>query len=419
MGRALPYEWLIGVRYLRAGRRSTRNSLLSFMSLASITGVGLGVAALIVVLSVMNGFQREVGARMVSVLSHIEVYDARGRMPDWRAVAAMAARNSAVRASAPFIELPGMLLDDDRMKPATLRGVLPAQEAQVAEFIQGANAAGFAALAPGAYNIVLGAELARELHVKTGEQVVLALPSQVSSLSNTMPRTKRFTVAGIFEIGHFEFDSGMAFIHLQDAEQLAQVDAPAGLRLRIADAELAPQVARALKNDLDGQFIVRDWTQRNATWFAALRSQKTMMFIILSLIVAVAAFNVVSMLVMSVADKRADVAILRTLGARPLSIMKIFMVQGLLSGLLGVMAGTTAGVLIAWNLSAAVAAFEHWFGVQLLAKNIYFISTVPSDLRWDDVAGVVAVAVALSFLSTLYPSWSATRSRPADALRHE
>lgn len=415
----LPYEWLIGVRYVRAGRRGGRNSFVSFMSLASITGVGLGVAALIVVLSVMNGFQRDVSARMISVLSHIEVYDARGLMPDWPAVAAATARNGAVQAGAPFLELQGMLLEGDRMKPATLRGVLPAQEAKVAEFIRGDNAAGFAALTPGAYNIVLGADLARELHVKQGGQVILALPSQHTSLSNMMPQTRRFTVAGTFEIGHFEFDSGMAFIHLQDAEQLQQVDAPAGLRLRIADANQAPQVAQALKQTLDGQYILRDWTQRNATWFAALRSQKTMMFIILSLIVAVAAFNVVAMLVMSVTDKRADVAILRTLGARPLSIMKIFMVQGLLSGLLGVVAGTAVGVLVAWNLGAMVAAFEHLSGAHLLAKNIYFISAVPSELRWDDVAGVVAVAVALSFLSTLYPSWWATRSQPADALRHE
>ena len=416
---ALPYEWFIGVRYLRAGRRSGRNSLVSFMSLASIAGVGLGVAALIVVLSVMNGFQRDVGARMVSVLSHIEVYDVRGLMPAWQAVAAEAARDGAVRAAAPFIELPGMLLEDDKMKPATLRGVLPAQEAKVAEFMQGANAAGFAALAPGAFNIVLGSELAKELHVKTGEQVILALPSQLSSLSNMMPQTRRFTVAGTFEIGHFEFDSGMAFIHLQDAEQLLHVDAPTGLRLRIADASRAPQVAQALKNSLDGQFIVRDWTQRNATWFAALRSQKTMMFIILSLIVAVAAFNVVSMLVMSVTDKRADVAILRTLGARPASIMKIFMVQGLLSGVLGVLFGAAAGVLVAWNLGTTVAWGEQLLGVHLLAKNIYFISAVPSEVRWDDVAGVVAVAVALSFLSTLYPSWWAARARPAEALRYE
>ncbi|MRW84209.1 lipoprotein-releasing ABC transporter permease subunit [Pseudoduganella sp. FT26W] len=414
-----PYEWLIGVRYLRAGRRSGRNSFISFMSLVSIAGVGLGVAALIVVLSVMNGFQRDVGARMISVLSHIEVFDARGLMRDWQATARDAARNPAVQAAAPFAEVPGMLLQEDTMKPALLRGILPEQEAKVADFMQGKNAAALDMLKPGAWQIVLGSELAKALHVKAGDHVILAMPSQQSSLNNVMPQTRRFTVAGTFEVGHFEFDSGMAFIHMQDAEELLHVDAPIGLRLRIADANQAPQVAQALKNSLNGDYLVRDWTQRNSTWFAAVQSQKHMMFIILTLIVAVAAFNVVAMLVMSVTDKRADIAILRTLGARPSSIMKIFMVQGLLSGLMGVLAGTTLGVLIAWNLPDIASGIEHLLGVQLLDKNIYFITSVPSQLLWSDVTGVVGVAVALSFLSTLYPSWWATRTNPAEALRYE
>jgi lipoprotein-releasing system permease protein len=416
---AFPYEWQIGVRYLRAGRRSGRNSFISFMSLVSIAGVGLGVAALIVVLSIMNGFQRDVGARMVAVLSHIELYDARGVLPDWQATVRDAQRNPAVQGGAPFVELPGMLLQEDIMKPALLRGILPQDEAKVAEFMRGKNADALAALTPGAFQIVLGSELAKALNVKQGDNVVLAMPSQDSSVANVMPQTRRFTVAGTFEIGHFEFDSGMAFIHLQDAEQILHVNYPTGLRLRITDANQAPQVARELKNSLNGDYIVRDWTQRNANWFAAVQSQKHMMFIILTLIVAVAAFNVVAMLVMSVTDKRADIAILRTLGASPPSIMKIFVVQGLLSGLLGVLAGTIGGVLIAWNLPAIANGIEQLFGIHILDKNIYFITSVPSQLLWSDVGGVVGVAVALSFLSTLYPSWWATRTNPAEALRYE
>ncbi|TFW27430.1 lipoprotein-releasing ABC transporter permease subunit [Duganella callida] len=416
---AFPYEWQIGVRYLRAGRRSGRNSFISFISAVSIAGVGLGVAALIVVLSVMNGFQRDVGARMVSILSHIEVYDARGVLPDWQATAADAARNPAVQAAAPFVELAGMLLQEDGMKPAILRGILPEQESRVSEFMQGKNAAALAALKPGENQIVLGVELAKALKVKTGDNVIVALPSQESSLRSVMPQTRRFKVAGTFEVGHFEFDSSLAFIHLRDGEDLLHIDRPIGLRLRIADANQAPRVARELKNSMNGNYLVRDWTQRNSTWFAALQSQKHMMFIILTLIVAVAAFNVVAMLVMSVTDKRADIAILRTLGASPRSVMKIFVVQGLLSGLLGVAAGALAGVLIAWQLPAIVSGVESVLGIHLLDKNIYFISTVPSQLQTSDVLSVIGVAVALSFLSTLYPSWWATRTNPAEALRYE
>jgi lipoprotein-releasing system permease protein len=414
-----PYEWLIGLRYIRAGRSSGRNSYISFMSLVSIAGVGLGVAALIVVLSVMNGFQRDVGARMISILSHIEVFDARGILTDWQATARDAERNPAVKGAAPFVELPGMLLQEDSMKPALLRGILPEQEAKVADFMQGKNAAALDMLKPGAKQIVLGSELAKALHVKAGDHVILAMPSQQSTVNNLMPQTYRFTVAGTFEVGHFEFDSGMAFIHMQDAQDILHLTAPMGLRLRITDANQAPQIAHELKNSLNGNYLVRDWTQRNSTWFAAVQSQKHMMFIILTLIVAVAAFNVVAMLVMSVTDKRADIAILRTLGARPASIMKIFMVQGLLSGLMGVAAGATLGILIAWNLPQIASGIEHLLGIQLLDKNIYFITSVPSQLLWSDVTGVVGVAVVLSFLSTLYPSWWATRANPAEALRYE
>ncbi|NRR32896.1 lipoprotein-releasing ABC transporter permease subunit [Oxalobacteraceae bacterium] len=415
----LPFEWQIGVRYTRAGRRSGRNSFVSFMSLVSITGMALGVAALIVVLSIMNGFQQDVTGRMLSVLAHIEVYDESAISNNWQAVAQDARRNRAVLAAAPFDEFSGMLLQGDVMRPAVLRGILPAEESQVSEVIQTIISGSFEALHAGSNNVVLGSELASALHVKVGGQVALALAPSQPSLRNMAPQVRKLNVVGIFEAGHFEFDSGLAFMHLVDAQELLHASGPAGLRLRIADLHQAPQVAMQLKRSMNGEFLLRDWTQRNANWFAALQSQKHMMFIILTLIVAVAAFNVVAMLVMTVTDKRADVAILRTLGAAPGSIMKIFMVQGLLAGLCGIGAGVAAGVLVAWNMSAIVAAIEQLFGFHFLAKNIYFISSVPSRLDWDDVLGVAAVAGALSFLSTLYPSWWATRVNPAHALRYE
>ena len=419
----LPYEWMIGLRYTRAGRRSSRNSFISFISLISVSGIALGVAALIVVLSVMNGFEKEVTARMLSVLAHVEVFDARGSMPDWRAQAREAFRNPEVRGAAPFVETEGMLVRDDTMKPAVIRGILPDMEPRVSDVAHQMREGRLELLTAGSSNIVLGSALARALGVRVGERITLmtaapGAPGQ-GGVAGMLPRPHAFTVAGIFEAGHYQFDSTLAFVHLDDAEALAGLAAPSGLRLRLADMNAAPRVALELKRSMTGELFMRDWSRVNATWFAAVQSQKRMMFVILAMIVAVAAFNLVSTLVMTVRDKRAEIAILRTLGASPGAVMRIFIVQGTLVGLLGTLIGVALGVLVALNIDVIVPLIERVSGAHFLDKDIYFISEIPSDVHWDDVARVGGVAVVLAFIATLYPSWSAARAHPAEALRYE
>jgi lipoprotein-releasing system permease protein len=422
----LPYEWMIGLRYTRAGKRSSRNSFISFISLISVSGIALGVAALIVVLSVMNGFEKEVTARMLSVLAHVEVFDARGSMPDWRAQAQAAFRNPEVRGAAPFVETEGMLVRDDTMKPAVIRGILPDMEPQVSDVARQMREGRLGLLTAGSSNIVLGSVLARSLGVHVGERITLMTAAPVAQtapgqggVAGVLPRPHAFTVAGIFEAGHYQFDSTLAFVNLDDAEALAGLTAPSGLRLRLADMNAAPRVALELKRSMTGELFMRDWSRVNATWFAAVQSQKHMMFIILAMIVAVAAFNLVSTLVMTVRDKRAEIAILRTLGASPGAVMRIFIVQGTLVGLLGTLIGVGLGVLVALNIDVIVPLIERLSGAHFLDKDIYFISEMPSDVHWDDVARVGGVAVLLAFIATLYPSWSAARAQPAEALRYE
>ncbi|CAH0199086.1 Lipoprotein-releasing system transmembrane protein LolE [Massilia sp. Bi118] len=417
----LPYEWLIGLRYTRAGKRASRNRFLSFISLISVAGIALGVAALLVVLSVMNGFEKEVTARMLSVLAHVEVMAADGSMPDWQRVEQQALRNPEIVAAAPFAEVQGMLLHEDTMKPVVIRGVLPEAEVKVSEIAQQTHARNLKALQPGSSNVVLGSELARSLDVKAGDKLrlLVAAPGASNQPGQISTRQQVFTVADVFDSGNYQFDSALAFVHVADAEALQGLSAPVGLRLRLADMYAAPKVAVELARGLDERFFVRDWTRVNATWFAAVQSQKRMMFVILTMIIAVAAFNLVSTLVMTVRDKQADIAILRTLGASPASIMRIFVIQGTLVGVLGTLLGVAFGVLVALNVDVIVPAIEHLFGVQFLAKDIYLISEVPSDLRWGDVGRIGGVAVLLAFVATLYPSWSAARLQPAAALRYE
>ena len=377
------------------------------------------MAALIVVLSVMNGFQKEVTDRMLSVLAHVEVFDNSGSMPDWRAEAAQAFKNPAVKGAAPFVETQGMLLRDDALRPAIVRGVLPEEEPNVSDVAGQTRMGSFKALQPGTFNIVLGIELARALRVNLGEKVTLMLAQGQVTPAGVLPRMRSFTVSGIFQAGHNEFDAGLAFINIEDGQRLLRLDGPSGLRLRLADMNQAPQVAAELKKSMPGDLWLRDWSKLNANWFAAVQTEKRMMFIILTLIIAVAAFNLVSTLVMTVTDKQADIAILRTLGASPRSIMKIFMIQGALVGILGTILGVGGGVLVAMNIDVIVPFIEHLLGVQFLSKDIYFISTVPSDLRWPDVSKIGVLAVILAFLATLYPSWWAARVKPAEALRYE
>ncbi|MFC3110429.1 lipoprotein-releasing ABC transporter permease subunit [Undibacterium arcticum] len=415
----LPFEWLVGLRYTRAGKRSGRNSFISFISLISMAGIALGVAALIVVLSVMNGFQKDVRDRMLSVLAHIEVFDAQGAMNNWQATAKEAFTDKEVKGAAPYVEAQVMLTREDTLRGAMIRGVLPDEEPKVSDVARQMRAGKLSDLKAGEFNIILGIELARAMHARVGDKVAMLAPQGQVTPAGVIPRLKQFTVVGIFEAGHYEFDSSLAFIHLNDAEKMFQIEAPSGLRLKIEDMQRAPQVAFDLSKILSGDVLIRDWSQQNSNWFAAVQTEKRMMFIILTLIIAVAAFNLVSTLVMTVTDKQADIAILRTLGASPRSIMKIFMIQGALVGLVGTAAGIGFGVLVALNVDVIVPFIEHLLGVQFLPKSIYLISELPSDLRLPDVLKIGGIAVVLAFVATLYPSWSASRVNPAEALRYE
>jgi lipoprotein-releasing system permease protein len=415
----LPYEWLVGLRYTRAGKRSGRNSFISFISLISVSGIALGVAALIVVLSVMNGFRKDVTDRMLSVLAHIEVFDASGSMPNWQAAEKDAFRNPAVRGAAPFVETQGLLVRDDVMKPSVIRGILPEEEHKVSDVGRQLVQGSLQNLRPGEFDIVLGSVLARSLGVGVGDKLNMMLAQGQVTPAGWVPRTRSFTVGGVFESGHDEFDATMAFVHLADAERMVRLSAPQGLRLRIADMNQAQVVAEQLKKSMPGQLEVRDWSKLNATWFAAVQTEKRMMFVILTLIIAVAAFNLVSTLVMTVTDKQPDIAILRTLGSSPQSIMKIFVIQGALVGIMGTIAGVALGVLVALNIDVIVPFIEHLFGIQFLSKDIYRSSAIPSDMRWPDVFTIGGISVLLAFAATLYPSWSASRVKPAEALRYE
>jgi len=415
----LPYEWQVGLRYTRAGKRSGRSSFISFISLISVAGIALGVAALIIVLSVMNGFQKQVTDRMLSVLAHIEVFDDSGSMPDWRASAKEALRNPNVLGAAPFVETQGLLVRDGVMRPSIVRGVLPGEEDNVSTVARQVRAGSFDALKPGQFNIVLGYALARALGVGLGDKVTMVLAQGQVTPAGMVPRTRSFTVAGIFEAGHFDFDAALSFIHVEDAQRLERLPAPSGLRLRIANMREAPEVAEQLKGQMTGDLTVRDWPKLNANWYAAVQTEKKMMFIILTLIIAVAAFNLVSSLVMTVTEKQADIAILRTLGSSPQSIMKIFMVQGGVIGVLGTLAGVGMGVAVSLNIDVIVPFIERLLGVEFLSKDIYLISTVPSDLHGPDVAIIGVISVLLAFAATVYPSWAASRVKPAEALRYE
>jgi len=415
----LPFEWLVGLRYTRSGKRSGRNSFISFISLISMAGIALGVAALIVVLSVMNGFQKEVRDRMLSVLPHIEVFDPTGSMPDWQNTAKEAFMQKEVTGAAPYAMGQVMIARDDKLRGVAIRGVLPEEEPKVSDVAKQVKEGRFNDLQPGEFNIMIGSELARILRVQLGDKLTVIAPQGQVTPAGIVPRMKQFTLVAIFEAGHFEFDSSMAFIHLVDAQRMFQLAAPSGLRLRIEDMQRAPQVALDLTRILTGDVLIRDWSKQNRTWFAAVQTEKRMMFIILMLIIAVAAFNLVSTLVMTVTEKQADIAIMRTLGASPRSIMKIFIIQGAVSGLLGTAIGVGLGVLIALNIDVIVPFIEHLMGVQFLPKEVYVISSMPSDLRWSDVGAIGGSAIVLAFLATLYPSWNAARVKPAEALRYE
>jgi lipoprotein-releasing system permease protein len=415
-----PYELLIGLRYTRAGRRSgRRNGFISFISALSVAGIGLGVAALIVVLSVMNGFQKEVRDRMLSVVSHVEILAARTPLRDWQAALREASLHPRVVAGAPFVNGQAMLTRDASVRGVLVRGVDPAFEPRVSEFVTTMKAGRLEDLRPGGFGVAIGRELAAQLLLSVGDQLTLIAPQGTATPAGVLPRLRQLTIVAVFESGHFEYDSGLLLMHLEDAARLFRVQGVSGLRLRTSDMMSAPQTARELMDRLPPQWLIRDWSSENRNWFAAVQIEKRMMFIILTLIIAVAAFNLVSMLVMTVTDKQADIAILRTLGATPGAIQRIFMIQGATVGLLGTFAGLAAGVLIALNVGEVIGAIERVLGLQVLPKGVYFIDHLPSDLRMPDVVTIGLTSCVLALASTLYPSWRASRVRPAEALRHE
>jgi lipoprotein-releasing system permease protein len=416
----IPYELILGWRYTRAGRATRRNGFISFISGVSMLGIALGVAALIIVLSVMNGFQKEVRDRMLSVVSHIEILAPNGAaLPDLDATLAEARKNPQVIGAAPFIASQALLARGEDMKGTIVRGIDPAREPEVTDLAVELKNTGLSQLISGDFGIVLGGELARSLGVRLGDKVTLIAPSGQVTPAGVVPRLKQMTVVGTFDSGHYEYDSALVLIHQDDAAKIFRLEGPTGIRLKLKDLHEARTVAAQLALSLTGDLIIRDWTRQNRTWFSAVQLEKRMMFIILTLIVAVAAFNLVSTLVMTVTDKRADIAILRTLGASPASIMGIFVVQGAMVGVIGTLAGLALGLGVAFNIDVIVPALERLLSASFLPKDIYLINRMPSDPQSADIMPIAVISLVLAFLATIYPSWRASRVNPAEALRYE
>ena len=413
----MQYELAIGLRYTRAKRR---NHFISFISMTSMLGIALGVWALIVVLSVMNGFQKELRTRILGVASHLQITGPDDRLADWQDVARRALSNPQVEGAAPYVNAQAMLSLDSFVRGTLVRGIVPQEESHVDDIAQHMVAGRLDALQPGAFGIVLGEDLARALGARVGDRVLLIAPQGLVTPAGLIPRLRQFTVVGVFNVGYFEYDAGLALVHMADAQQLYQMgNQVSGVRLRLKDLFQAPEVARELTDSLGGDLYISDWTQINANFFRAVQIEKNVMFIILLLIVAVAAFNIVSTLVMAVTDKQADIAILRTLGATPGGIMKIFMVNGTLIGVIGTLIGVVTGVISALNVDVVVPFIERLFHVQFLSKQVYLITELPSDLHRSDVIAIAVVSLVLSLLATIYPSWRASRVNPAEALRYE
>ncbi len=405
----------IGLRYLSAKRR---NHFISFISASSMVGMTLGVAVLILVLSVMNGFDRELRQRILGMVPHGVLYQA-GGIQDWQELAARVDQFPGVEASAPLTRLQGMMGANGRVRGVIVTGVAPEAEARVSILPEHMTEGSITDLLPGEYGVLLGDLLARSLNVVVGDKLTLMLPEATLSPAGVIPRVRRLTVVGIFSVGA-ELDSNLAVIHLQDAARLGRLNGEAeSLRIKFTNLFEAPTLIWQLVNKLDGLYSGSDWTRTQGNLFSAIRMEKTMIGLLLLMIVAVAAFNIISTLVMVVTDKQADIAILRTMGAKPRTIMAIFMVQGLSIGIVGVVLGTVLGVIAALTISDLVAWAEKLFGFQILSSDVYFISYLPSQLLLSDVAVIMSASLLLSFLATLYPSWRASRVQPAEALRYE
>ncbi|HUN27460.1 MAG TPA: lipoprotein-releasing ABC transporter permease subunit [Steroidobacteraceae bacterium] len=412
-----PYEWLIATRYLRS---THRRGFVSFVALTSIFGLTLGIAVLIVVLSVMNGFERELRTRMLSVTAHATLMGLDGTLPDWRADQAAALRERGVIAASPYVEEQAMLVHGQHVQGTTIRGVIPAEEARTDGIAQRMSAGRLSELTPGSYDIVLGSALAQSLAASVGDSVILIAPQGSATPAGIEPRMRRFFVSGIFHSGMYEYDSALALVNMTDADRVYDLAGQAtGIRLWLEDPFRAPRAVRALALALGGGFYVSDWTKKNVNFFRSIEITKSMMFVILLMIVAVAAFNIIATLVMIVKEKQTDIAILRTLGAGPRNVLATFAVQGVLIGLAGTALGAGLGVLLAHHVESLVHALERLLHTHFLNPRVYNMSDLPAYVEWRDVLRVCAVAFALCVLATIYPSWRAARTTPAEALRHD
>jgi len=411
------YEWLIGTRYLRS---THRRGFVSFVALMSVLGLMLGVATLITVLSVMNGFERELRNRILSVTSHGTLSGIEGSITDWQAIQRAALKQPGVQAAVPYIEEQAMLSNGVNVAGATVRGVLPNEERHATGLAQRLKTGRLEDLEPGQYHIVLGSALARELHAKVGGQVVLIAPEGTATPTGVVPRMRRFLVTGIFESGMYEFDRGLALVHITDASRLFKLgDKVSGIRLALNDPLQAPSLVVKIARDLGGGFYVSDWTRNHVNFFRSIELTKSMMFVILLMIVGVAAFNIVATLVMIVKEKQTDIAILRTLGAGPPNILTTFAIQGVMIGLVGTLLGAALGTVLSHNLESLIAWLERLFNTHFLDASVYYMSDLPAYVEWMDVVRVCTVAFLLCAVATIYPAWRASRTAPAEALRHE
>ena len=412
-----PLILYIGLRYTRAKRRTR---FISFITLTSVLGIALGVTALITVLSVMNGFEAELRDRILGMTSHATIAEPDGQLHDWQSLENALHEDKRVLGWAPYVEGQAMLSSDRRVSGVMLRGILADQESRVSEVTQRLVNGQLDDLKAGEFGIILGGELANYLGVVSGDKVTVITPQVTATPAGILPRLKRFTVVGIFQVGMYEYDRNLALIQLDDASKLFRMEgAVTGLRLKLEDVFYARRVVQELGPKLPGRYLISDWTQAHSNFFKAIQTEKRVMFIILLLIVAVAAFNIVSTLVMVVTDKRADIAILRTQGMTPASVMGIFMVLGTVIGLFGTLLGGVGGVALAFNVETIVPAIERLFGVQFLSADVYYISELPSKLIWSDVWQICSMAFLLSLLATIYPAWQASRIKPAEELRYE
>jgi len=411
------YEFWIGNRYVRS--RSS-NGFVSLISAISMLGITIAVAVLILVLSVVNGFERELQDRLLAMTAHASIEHAGGRLQDWRSWVEKAEEHVEVAAAAPFVTGQGLLVLRDRLSGVQFSGIDPQLESRVSSVDDAVISGDLASLQAGSFNIVLGVELAVELRASIGDKVTMTLAEGLVTPAGVVPRTKRFTVSGIYRIGMYEFDRRVAFVNIEDSQRLFRLaEDVSGIRLSVTDIYRASQVVRAVALDAGGGVMVSDWTRRNVNFFRSIQITKSILFVILLMVVAVAAFNIVSTLVMVVKDKQSDIAILRTVGATPAQILRIFVTQGSIIGVLGTLGGVILGVLLSLNLESIVGFMEATFGIKFLAADVYFISDLPADLRIADVVKISAIALVLALLSTLYPAWRGARTSPAEALRYE